>query len=111
MGGSAAGGVKPVLLAAWAHRRLVDIHPFADGNGRTARLLMNLILVNRGYFVVSIPPVLRQEYISALRLAQRDKNPSDTAFNALIAECVWETAKDYCRMLRIPLQSPPTPEP
>ena len=36
----------PVLLAAYAHRRLVDIHPFRDGNGRTARLLMNLIPVS-----------------------------------------------------------------
>lgn len=33
--------MHPVLLAAYAHRRLVDIHPFQDGNGRTARLLMN----------------------------------------------------------------------
>jgi len=97
--------LHPVLLAAWAHRRFVDIHPFTDGNGRTARLLMNLILVNRGYFVVSIPPIYRQEYISALRLAQRGEHPSDTAFNQLIAECVWETAKDYCRMLRISMQA------
>ena len=36
--------MHPVLLAAYAHRRLVDIHPFQDGNGRTARLLMNLSL-------------------------------------------------------------------
>ena len=48
--------MHPVLLAAYAHRRLVDIHPFQDGNGRTARLLMNLILVNRSCCVVSIPP-------------------------------------------------------
>ncbi|WP_204245948.1 Fic family protein [Flavonifractor sp. An82] len=40
--------LHPVVLAAYAHRRLVDIHPFQDGNGRTARLLMNLILVNKG---------------------------------------------------------------
>jgi len=97
--------LHPILLAAWAHRRFVDIHPFTDGNGRTARLLMNLILVNHGYFVVSIPPIFRQEYISALRLAQRGEHPSDRAFNELIALCVWEAAKDYCRMLRIPLQA------
>jgi Fic family protein len=35
-----------------AHRRLVDIHPFNDGNGRTARLLINLVLLRDGY-----PPV------------------------------------------------------
>jgi Fic family protein len=70
-----AKDVHSVLLAAFAHRRLVDIHPFTDGNGRTARLLMHLILINRGYFVVSIPPILRLDYIGALKMAQREKNP------------------------------------
>mgnify|MGYP006070834939 FL=1 len=93
----------PVLLAAYAHRRLVDIHPFQDGNGRTARLLMNLILVNKGYCVVSIPPVLRHEYITALQQAQRSRNPSDAAFIQLICQCELEAQRDYCRMFRIKL--------
>jgi transcriptional regulator with XRE-family HTH domain/fido (protein-threonine AMPylation protein) len=93
--------LHPVTLAAFAHRRLVDIHPFTDGNGRTARLLMNLILVNRGYQIVSVPPVLRVEYIGALHAAQRSENPSDEAFFQLIAECEIEAQKDYCRMFRI----------
>jgi len=97
--------LHPVIFAAYAHRRLVDIHPFADGNGRAARLLMNLILVNKGYFVVSIPPVRRQEYIDALRISQRKVSPSDIPFNKLIAECVYETQKDYCRMFEIPIKS------
>lgn len=95
--------LHPVELAAWAHRRLVDIHPFQDGNGRTARLLMNLILVNKGYCVVSIPPVFRYEYISALQQAQRGSNPSDAAFIRLIAECELEAQKDWCRMFHIKL--------
>jgi Fic family protein len=95
--------LHPVILAALAHRRLVDIHPFTDGNGRTARLLMNLILVNRGYQIVSIPPILRTEYIGALVAAQKDRDPSDTAFFRLIAECEIEAQKDYCRMFRIEL--------
>lgn len=41
--------LHPVELAAEAHYRLVTIHPFIDGNGRTARLLMNLILIAHGY--------------------------------------------------------------
>jgi Fic family protein len=98
------GKTHPVLLAAYAHRRLVDIHPFVDGNGRTARLLMNLILINSGYFVASIPPILRTEYLDALRVAQRKENASDTLFNTLIAECEFETQKDYCRMFGIPIQ-------
>jgi Fic family protein len=93
--------VHPIRLAAFAHRKLVDIHPFTDGNGRTARLLMNLILVNRGYPILSIPPVLRLEYINALKAAQRDKNPSDQPLLRLIAECVLEAQKDYCRMFHI----------
>lgn len=97
------GRLHPVELAAYAHRRLVDIHPFQDGNGRTARLLMNLILINAGYCVVSIPPVLRHDYITALQQAQREKAPSDAAFIKLIAECEIEAQKDYCRMFHIKL--------
>jgi Fic family protein len=96
----------PVTLAAFAHKRLVDIHPFTDGNGRAARLLMNLILVNRGYQIVSIPPILRIEYINALQTAQRSENPSDKAFFRLIAECELEAQKDYCRMFRIKKSAP-----
>ena len=45
-----------------AHRRLVDIHPFNDGNGRTARLLMNLVLIKGGF-----PPVaVRQKTASPI---------------------------------------------
>lgn len=95
--------LHPVELAAYAHRRLVDIHPFADGNGRTARLLMNLILVHAGYCVVSIPPVLRLEYIHALQAAQRAHAPSDESFVKLICESELEAQKDYFRMFRIPL--------
>ncbi len=98
--------LHPLQLAAFAHRRLVDIHPFTDGNGRTARLLMNLILVSHGYQIVSIPPIRRQKYIDALKAAQRDKNPSDRAFLRLIAECEIEAQKDYCRLFRI--EEPPT---
>lgn len=53
-----------------AHRRLVDIHPFNDGNGRTARLLMNLVLIRGGYPPVSVRPVDRPSYIAALQEAQ-----------------------------------------
>lgn len=91
--------LHPVELAAMAHKRFVDIHPFTDGNGRTARLLMNLILVNKGYGVVSIPPVLRNDYINALS-ASRQLNDMEP-FSKLIAECVVETERDYCRLLKL----------
>lgn len=105
-----AATLHPVLLAAFAHRRLVDIHPFTDGNGRTARLLMNLILINKGYCIISIPPVLRHDYIQALIAAQRENNPTDAPFSTLIAECELEAQRDYCRMFRIPLKEKPQPE-
>jgi Fic family protein len=53
-----------VERAALAHHRLVAIHPFIDGNGRTARLVMNLLLIREGY-----PPtiILRSTTVSWLR--------------------------------------------
>ena len=96
--------LHPVLLAAFVHRRLVDIHPFVDGNGRTARLLMNLVLVNRGYPVVQIPPVLRFDYIQALVAAQRSEKPTDIPFQTLIASCQLESQRDFCRMFRISMK-------
>ena len=102
VGGGAA--MHPVLLAAYAHRKLVDIHPFSDGNGRTARLLMNLILINKGYQIVSIPPILRPDYINALKIAQRADSPSTEPFNELIANCEIEAQKDFCRMFHIEMK-------
>lgn len=53
-----------------AHLRLVDIHPFNDGNGRTARLLMNLILIRGGYPPLAVRPEDRPDYIRSLQEAQ-----------------------------------------
>ena len=49
-----AGNAPDVAFAA--HMRLVDIHPFNDGNGRNARLLMNLILIRSGYPPIAVRP-------------------------------------------------------
>lgn len=97
-----SGKVHPVVLAAYAHRRLVDIHPFQDGNGRTARLLMNLILINKGYCMVSIPPILRREYISALEQSRQTDGLGEP-FIKFICECELEAQRDYCRMFHIKL--------
>jgi Fic family protein len=59
-------------LAAWVHYKLVYIHPFIDGNGRTARLLMNLILIQQGYPPAVILRLDRKKYMSALNEANRD---------------------------------------
>lgn len=65
-----AEDVHPVLLAADAHYKFVSIHPFVDGNGRTARLLMNLLLMQQGYPPALIRPEDRLQYIDALEQAQ-----------------------------------------
>lgn len=59
-----------VKTAVDAHFRLVTIHPFVDGNGRTARLLMNLILITSGYPPVIINKEDRKEYIDSIEKGQ-----------------------------------------
>ncbi len=98
------GSVHPIEYAALVHKGLVDVHPFIDGNGRTTRLLMNLALVQAGYGIAIIPPARRGEYIDALRASQRVKNPDNIPFLSLIADCVIETQKDYCRLLELPVR-------
>jgi Fic family protein len=93
--------IHPVELAAFAHLQVANIHPFVDGNGRTARLLMNMILINSGYSIVSIPPVLSHDYITALKAAQRSVNPDVSSFYGFIAACEIDGQKDLCRMLHI----------
>ncbi len=85
----------PVEYAARLHKEFVFIHPFIDGNGRVARLLMNTALMQAGYIIAIIPPVRRAEYIGALEKAHRD----DPDFIRLIASCVYETQKDLLRMI------------
>lgn len=76
-----------------AHRRLVEIHPFNDGNGRTARLLMNLVLLRGGYPPVAVRPVDRPAYISALQQAQTTQGPE--AFDRLLCERLNAALDDY----------------
>lgn len=68
--------MHPVVLAALAHHRLVEIHPFMDGNGRTARLVMNLILMQKGYPPTVILRTDRQSYYRVLSLADDGKEKS-----------------------------------
>jgi Fic family protein len=63
--------MHPVELAVIAHHRFVAIHPFADGNGSTGRLLMNLILMKKGYPIGIILKNDRQKYYAALDQADR----------------------------------------
>jgi hypothetical protein len=59
----------PIILAAGAHHELAAVHPFRDGNGRVSRLLMNLILLKRGYPISNIRREDRPSYYDALSFA------------------------------------------
>lgn len=66
-----------VKLVADAHLRLVSIHPFVDGNGRTARLLMNLLLLQNGYPPAIIKNTNRMKYINSIEKAQLNGEMAD----------------------------------
>ena len=89
----------PVFIAARLHKKLAQIHPFIDGNGRICRLSMNAVLVQNGYPPTSIPPILRADYISFLEKSWTNEQP----FVEFIAERVLAEEKDLMRMLHIPL--------
>ena len=78
-------GEHPIIVAATFHYRFVRIHPFDDGNGRMARLLLNMILIKHGYTVAMIRHEDREEYLSQLERA--DKTEDLTAFINYIATC------------------------
>lgn len=58
--------VHPVALAAWLHHSFIRIHPFADGNGRVARALTLLVLLQGSYAPIVVRRDHREEYIVAL---------------------------------------------
>ena len=85
----------PVQIAALAHYKFVYIHPFYDGNGRTARLLMNLILMKSGYPPIIIRKQERLDYYDYLEMAnQGDIKP----FIRFIAKCTQRTLEEYIRL-------------
>lgn len=89
--------VHAVELAAEAHYQLVTIHPFVDGNGRTARLLMNLILMQHGF-----PPALirkrdRLRYIGSLEKSQLGGSKED--YYRIIAAAVDRSLDIYLKAL------------
>ena len=88
--------MHPVLLAAELHRRFVYIHPFIDGNGRVARLLMNLALLRNDYNIAIIPAVTRAEYVAALEAGHSDAE----MFQRFIADRVIMTQLDILRLFQ-----------
>ncbi|WP_298393261.1 Fic family protein [Flavobacterium sp.] len=91
--------VHPVILAAEMHERLVTIHPFIDGNGRTSRLIMNLILLQNGYVIANIKGdyETRMNYYQSLEVAQTKNNKED--FLLFIAKTEKECLERYLNII------------
>jgi Fic family protein/DNA-binding XRE family transcriptional regulator len=91
--------MHPVLLAAEMHERLVTIHPFIDGNGRTSRLVMNLILLQNGYVIANIKGDYdsRMQYYNALETAQTKNNKED--FLLFVAQIEKQSLERYLEII------------
>ena len=91
--------IHPVVLAAEMHERLVTIHPFIDGNGRTSRLIMNLILLQNGYVIANIKGdyETRMNYYKTLETAQTSNNKED--FLLFIAQVEKECLERYINII------------
>lgn len=85
--------LHPIELAEEFHFRYVYIHPFIDGNGRSARLLMNLILMRNGYPISVIKNEDRDEYMKALEIASTTENTKD--FINMVASAVDKSLDTY----------------
>lgn len=95
-----------VSLAAMAHHKLVEIHPFIDGNGRTARLIMNVILMRAGYPPAIIATINRQQYYRVL--SQADRNDPVPLVN-FVGRAVEQSLTLYVQACT-PQLEPPQPE-
>ena len=90
--------LHPIALAAWLHYQFVNLHPFVDGNGRVARLLMNLALLRSGYVITVIPPTIRSRYIDIVKTCQKEGDP--LLFIDFMSNMVWEGLKEQLRLLK-----------
>ena len=85
------GKLSPVELAALFHYRYIRIHPFEDGNGRIARLLMNYILAKYGYPMIVIRSKSKKAYLDALHKVDQIVGPIPSEG----AHATLEQAKDF----------------
>jgi Fic family protein len=96
--------IHQVVLSAYMHLKFVAIHPFIDGNGRTARLLTNSILINQGYQFIDIRPEIKIEYSDAIYESVIMKDITDISkapFFTFIAKCQLIAQKELCHRLNI----------
>lgn len=114
------GDIHPLALAAWLHHRFIIVHPFADGNGRVARALSLLVLLQKEYAPIVVRRDNREEYIEALDLANEgDLEPLIRFFSrleeyAILAELemsptkgagsALQVAQEYAKRLKAKLE-------
>nr|WP_285816799.1 Fic family protein [Lactobacillus taiwanensis] len=93
--------IYPVKYAADLYFKFVSIHPFRDGNCRTARLLMNLALTEAGYLVVNVFPdkKSRNKYMDVLAKSRRENDPE--IFENLIGEYAKKALKNHIKILEL----------
>jgi Fic family protein len=88
--------IHPVEFAAIVHHKLVNIHPFFDGNGRTARLVMNLLLLQQGYPLAIVLKNDRKKYYQTLAKADTGDIRSFVRF---IAQAVERALNVYLKII------------
>lgn len=92
--------LTPIELAAFFHHRFVQMHPFSEGNGRIARLLMNALLMKDGYpFIATVPKLDRQKYLKTLMEVDLGNT---SGFVNFVARCVERALDMYLDALEEP---------
>lgn len=89
--------LHPILKASKAHIDFVTIHPFIDGNGRTARLLMNLILLQSGYPPAIIRVENRVNYILSIEKYQENRDLNE--FYIVVLEALNQSLDNYLKIV------------
>jgi Fic family protein len=92
-------GTHPIIIAAFLHDKLVEIHPFIDGNGRISRLLMNLYLLSKGFTITSLKAdnEAKQAYYNALETSHTESNAEP--FRLLVAKAVCQSMEKYLKII------------
>ena len=88
----------PSVVAALLHGEFVKIHPFIDGNGRTARLLMNFEVIKNGFPPIIIKNELRPQYYEALDRAHTTNDYTD--FIKLVAKALEDSLDLYLKVIK-----------